>query len=181
MTEPVRRVHFFTGQLLTPDDLQAEQDYHRRMRYLHNRLLGHGVVDGLDVSAGDDSTVVVSPGLAIDPCGREIVVVEEVRIPVPAATSSDASLDVVATWAEEPDGYVASLGVDAEEPSFTRWLERPDLALVPTGESPEDAVLLARLTLTAEATHCDHSPRRTWPARTQVAPAPSDGTGATSD
>src|SRR5688572_33219022 len=75
---PPERVHFFDGQLLGRDDFRAEQDYHRRMRYLHNRLLhGWGVVEGFAVDA-DDGGVPVGPGVAIDSLGRELV------LPAPA-------------------------------------------------------------------------------------------------
>ncbi|CAN5649298.1 hypothetical protein BH10ACT10_BH10ACT10_14750 [soil metagenome] len=42
--------NFFDGMVLTPADLAAEQEYHRGMRYLHNRLRGHGTVSGLAVA-----------------------------------------------------------------------------------------------------------------------------------
>jgi len=48
MSDPIERVHFTSGQLLSVDDLRTEQDYHRRMRWLHNRMLhGTGVVSGV--------------------------------------------------------------------------------------------------------------------------------------
>jgi hypothetical protein len=163
MTDPVRRVHYFFGQLLTPDDLQTEQDYHREMRYLHNRLLGHGVVHGLDVTVGEGSTVVVSPGLAIDPCGREIVLTDDVPIDVRDGTEPDGSLDLIATWHQEPDSFVVSIDEGAGEAAFSRWLERPRLALVPLGEAPAESVLLGRVLLSGgEVTAVDFSGRSTW-------------------
>jgi hypothetical protein len=55
------RPHFFTGQLLTADDLQAEQDYFRGKSRLHHRLLhGWGIVSGLGVSIDQGATLVVS-------------------------------------------------------------------------------------------------------------------------
>jgi hypothetical protein len=168
MTHPVRRVHYFYGQLLTSEDLQAEQDYHREMRYLHNRLLGHGVVTGLDVTVADDGTVVVGAGLAIDRFGREIV--------LPVATTaaatcigSDGWWDVVITWQEQPDGFVAPRDdcgeseESEESPDFTRWLETPDLALAPTGEAPAAALVLGRVLITdGAATSVDASGRGCW-------------------
>lgn len=71
------RVRFFAGQLLTAADFEAEETYHREMRRLHNRSLhGVGIVEGLQVSAGDSQNggVVVSPGFALDGFGNEIVV-----------------------------------------------------------------------------------------------------------
>ena len=49
MADPPRRVNFVEGLLLTAADLAAEQEYHRGMRYLHNRLHGYGTVSGLEV------------------------------------------------------------------------------------------------------------------------------------
>lgn len=180
MTDPVRRVNFFFGQRLTAEDLQAEQDYHRQMRYLHNRLLGQGVVDGLEVTAGDGgSTVVVSPGLAIDGFGRELVVPQDVRLELSDDTDPDGSLDVTATWAEEPEAFVASLdgtadgatdGAAAEtddDPEdgtdFTRWLEQPRLTLVRPGECETEALVLARVRLSAgTVSGVDAGPRSVW-------------------
>jgi hypothetical protein len=79
----VERTHFFAGQLLTAADLEREQTYLREKRFLHNRRLhGFGVVDGLAVVPAPDGAyaVVVEPGLALDGCGREIVVAEPCRV-----------------------------------------------------------------------------------------------------
>jgi hypothetical protein len=73
------RPRFFAGQLLTADDLAAEQDYQRDRIDRRNRVLhGAGVVEGLEVSVDDDGDggphVAVAPGLAFDRVGREIFV-----------------------------------------------------------------------------------------------------------
>lgn len=74
------RMHYFMGRHLTARDFTDEQAYHRTHRLFHNRLLhGWGVVCGLDVrehTREDCRTkyVEVTPGVAIDCCGREIVV-----------------------------------------------------------------------------------------------------------
>ena len=73
------RVRYFAGQIMTEEDLTAEQAYHRAKHRSHNRYLhGSGVVCGLQVEATKptSSSVVVQPGVAIDCCGREILVVE---------------------------------------------------------------------------------------------------------
>lgn len=79
----LRRVHFFAGQLLTAEDLEAEQEYNldrlrRRNRFLH----GWGVVAGLGVSIEAGTTVVVEPGLAIDCAGHELVLEAQQRLPI---------------------------------------------------------------------------------------------------
>jgi hypothetical protein len=77
------RVRFFAGQLMTEADFTAEQAYHRAKHRSHNRYLhGSGVVCGLQVEATKpaSSSVVVQPGVAIDCCGREILVVDPVVV-----------------------------------------------------------------------------------------------------
>ena len=78
-----KRVRFFSGQLLSAGDLQAEQDYVRDRLRRHNRWLhGWGVVGGLAVSVGRGE-IVVAPGLAIDGLGNEIEVCEPAHWPLP--------------------------------------------------------------------------------------------------
>lgn len=73
---PFERPRFFTGRLLAADDLQREQDYFRDKARLRNRFLhGWGIVTGLGVSL-DQGAVVVSPGLALDCAGNELVLPE---------------------------------------------------------------------------------------------------------
>jgi hypothetical protein len=72
----LKRPSFFAGELLTADDLQAEQSYLRELRWLHNKHLhGFGIVSGLEVEVGGGNNfhVVVSPGFALDAYGRELI------------------------------------------------------------------------------------------------------------
>ncbi len=74
------RMNYFTGRHLAARDFEDEQKYHRTHRFLHNRMLhGWGVVCGLAVTPHGQPDcrnryVNVSPGMAIDCCGREIIV-----------------------------------------------------------------------------------------------------------
>jgi hypothetical protein len=70
------RPRYFYGQLLDVRHFESEQDYFKRKLWMLNRMVsGFGVVCGLDVQPGEkDNTIVVMPGLALDKCGREIVV-----------------------------------------------------------------------------------------------------------
>jgi hypothetical protein len=78
------RIRYFTGRHMTARDFRDADAYHRTYRYLHNRVLhGAGIACGLQVERhwraecrGD--RVVVRCGLAIDCCGREIVVPRDV-------------------------------------------------------------------------------------------------------
>lgn len=72
---PYERNKYFYGKLLSVDDFEAEQKYMNDKRRLINRFMhGCGVVCGLDVVAVSDDTVSLEAGLALDFCGREIVV-----------------------------------------------------------------------------------------------------------
>lgn len=84
-----KRPPYFSGQLLDAATFQAEQNYFREKRRLHNRRLhGVGIVSGLAVtiSAADDqggSHVIVEPGYAIDPLGEEISLADGARLALP--------------------------------------------------------------------------------------------------
>lgn len=70
------RNRYFYGKLLDVVHFELEQDYSNGKRWLLNRLVsGYGVVCGLDVQPADKIRgVKVTPGIAIDRAGREIVV-----------------------------------------------------------------------------------------------------------
>jgi len=77
----VARMNYFYGQLLTQRDLFTEQRYHLELRRLIQReAFGTGTVAGLRVeSAGPtaDTSVFVHAGLALDPDGRELLLVNK--------------------------------------------------------------------------------------------------------
>jgi len=78
----LERNRYFYGKLMTVRDFDTEQRYVRAHRHLHNQSLhGSGVVCGLTVvpkgGVGNETKVVVQPGVALDCCGREIVVAKE--------------------------------------------------------------------------------------------------------
>lgn len=86
----LKRVRYFTGQLLSSEDLKAEQEYFREKLRRHNRILhGFGVVCGLNVSAPANDEppwqITVSPGYALTPGGDEIVVTEAVYLELDSA------------------------------------------------------------------------------------------------
>lgn len=72
---PSERVRYYPRQLLTADDMRAEQAYFLEKQRRHNRMLhGRGVVCGLQVAPSPDSStaVVICPGYALSPFGNEI-------------------------------------------------------------------------------------------------------------
>ena len=72
---PFERNRYFYGKMLTARDFETEQKYQNDKRRLINRaVLGAGIVCGLGVNAGDDTSLTVESGLALDYMGREIAV-----------------------------------------------------------------------------------------------------------
>jgi hypothetical protein len=94
--QPFSRVRYSYGQLLGAEDFTADQRYHLLRARLRNALLhGSGVVCGLDVTshALDDppsAELRCSPGLAIDPLGREILVAEPICLDITGLANNPA-------------------------------------------------------------------------------------------
>jgi hypothetical protein len=155
--DPPRRVHYFAGRMLSAEDLEAEQTYHRQMRYLANRLCGIGIAEGLEVTlAGRD--VEVSAGVAIDPLGRELVLTDPARVPLREPHAGEhRTWDLVLVWGEELDGPAP---VPSGEVAASWVVERPRVRLIPRGRAPDEAVLLARLQRTRTGVDVDGSVRR---------------------
>jgi len=93
MSEQIVRPVFFEGQILGATDLQATVEYSRGQEARHERYLHTwGIAWGLELSPKkkqievsgntiDYQEIWLSPGLAIDGLGREIVVPEAYRLP----------------------------------------------------------------------------------------------------
>jgi hypothetical protein len=81
------RTGYYMGKLLTARDFTEEQRYHVDHRRLHNLALhGWGTVCGLKVKPHPHCPslrIVVEPGLALDGCGREVRLLEEVELILP--------------------------------------------------------------------------------------------------
>lgn len=87
LAEPLRRVSYEAGMMLGLEATRDEQTYHRRRLTRHQYWLhGYGTLAGLNVSMDPDShendtddvlvRLQVSPGIAIDGLGREVLVHE---------------------------------------------------------------------------------------------------------
>jgi len=129
---PLQRINFFTGRLLTAQDLMAEQDYHREKQRRHNlHCHGYGVVDGLKVSIereASKSRVVVGPGVAITPTGDEVHLCAPVKVPLPAAS---VALQVGIRFAERFTGSIPVPGEPGTMPA--RVEEGCEVILEPLG------------------------------------------------
>jgi hypothetical protein len=137
-TQFLERLQFFNGQRLLASDLQSLESYNREMRELHNITMhASGVGSGYAVSGNKgDRQVTISPGYAIDACGREIVLTETDIEPVPPVAGDGQGnpvyydlavsypLDADLTPSETRDGICLPQGVVRlrEAPNFC-WLE----------------------------------------------------------
>jgi hypothetical protein len=85
-SQSLKRPRFFSGKLLTPEDLDLEQQYFRGKLKRHNRSLhGFGIVSGLKVTS-KSGQIIVAPGLALDCEGNELII-ESVQSIVPPASA----------------------------------------------------------------------------------------------
>ncbi|HLN63064.1 MAG TPA: hypothetical protein VK464_16120, partial [Symbiobacteriaceae bacterium] len=73
------RTAYYPGQFLTDRELTNDQTYAAEKRRVQNRVLhGHGVVSGLEVGLSDQAGwVTIQPGLALDPFGNELRLLQE--------------------------------------------------------------------------------------------------------
>lgn len=79
------RPRFFSGQLLTESELNAEQEYVIKKNRLHNLYLhGWGVVCGLELTCHPSCKgwIRITEGYAIAPCGDDIVLCKDVDFPL---------------------------------------------------------------------------------------------------
>ena len=80
-----KRARYFHGMLMTDRDFREEQIYHIKKRKMHNRNLhGWGVVCGLGIEAKtpNSSVIKITPGMALDCHGNEIIVCNDFEIDI---------------------------------------------------------------------------------------------------
>lgn len=100
-TTSLERVRYFPRQLITADDMRAEQDYFREKMRRHNRFLhGWGVVCGCQVEALEDAQhrwlVRVHGGYVVTPCGDEILIPE-------CIANKPVTFDLAGDWRQAYD------------------------------------------------------------------------------
>jgi hypothetical protein len=118
------RNRFYYGKLLDVFHFELEQNYFNTKRWLMNRLVaGYGVICGMNVELGpDNQSVIVTPGVAIDKCGREIIVCQRsapFRLPDPPQPPPPGAPGPSPGYAPRPPTPAAEAGPTAggEQPS----------------------------------------------------------------
>jgi hypothetical protein len=153
------RPRYFYGKVMTPQDFEEEQDYVRTKHRRHNRLLhGVGIVSGFGVSLGTEDgelVIVVSPGLAIDPTGEELVVCERVTVRLcPEETARYVTVGLVERPVD-PVPAPAGPGAAGSETEASRIEESAEVAVV--DDVPADRLVVARLIRDGDAADIDAS------------------------
>jgi hypothetical protein len=157
-TQFLERIQFFNGERLFAADLQAIEAFNREMRWLHNQSLHQpGVGSGYIVTGNiGDRQVVISPGYALDSCGREIILTESQTLAIPPkADNGDGGsvfYDLTVSYPSDSEltPSETQVGICSPTPGVVRLREAPIFCWVqlcddPTNRQPMDPILAKRI------------------------------------
>lgn len=114
-----KRVNPFKGLVIDVPTWADAHSYHRDQQRLHSISMHRcGIVVGLEVVAWNppDSSVVVYPGIAVDPDGNVIVVSEAQRFHI--RTEESGTAHIVVEYSEIPQEMTQSLDGEKAEPRY---------------------------------------------------------------
>ena len=95
------------------------------------------MVAGLDVGLTGGSAITVSPGLAVDAWGREIVVASPTTVLIPADVLATAGIvEVVLCYAEVDGDPTPAIGFDESPPEASTIREVPRIDVRPATDAP---------------------------------------------
>src|SRR4051794_29163271 len=145
----VKRLNYFDHQFLDEQDFKDEQAYHMEMRRLHNRLLhSWGIAAGLEVGRRGEKEIAILPGVAVDPNGREITLLDE---SVKDLTSFGANVQLWITIHYSDHYGEEDFQKFKGGEGFSRVTETPEIVINKNRPSPPGtAVILASVNLDAE-------------------------------
>ena len=147
------RGRYFDGQFLTSQDFVDEQRYHvDRLRRALDHLTVSGVCEGLDVAAAGAWKLKLSPGVAIDGAGRQLIALaarDAVDVPkdIPGGV-----VDVALYYAEVESRTHGGTSDEDGTRGASRFRELPALEFYAQNQAPThpEAVPLARLRITGD-------------------------------
>ncbi len=146
----LQRLRYRQGQMLRSQDFRDQAAIEAQLRWWHNRALhdAFGIAEGLDTMLGGQPghwSVTISPGLAYDCFGRELIVTHQQSSPLPHELSA-GRLTLLAQYpAGRSDGHQSPPagaclpGKGVPEEAEFRWRSS-------SGVTVRDGVQLARVT-----------------------------------
>ena len=131
MANEVKRMRYFDGLFLKQDEFSLDQEYHTRMRRLHNRYLhSWGIVAGLDVVMGPGlKEVTVKEGIALnktlvdgEDVSQEIIIVKDMKIDLSSFNAGE-SVYIYTSYAEKAADIVEEKGGEEEVNRILKQIE----------------------------------------------------------
>jgi hypothetical protein len=157
MANEVKRMRYFDGLFLKQDEFNLEQDYHIRMRRLHNgALFDWGVIKGLEVQAGPGvKEVTVTQGLALsritvndEELGQEIILPEDTALDL-SSYAANATVYISVAYLDEKADVVEEKGGTEE----IHWWEKAVLSHASTEPgNKQENIILAKVKMKADGT-----------------------------
>jgi hypothetical protein len=149
----VKRMNYFTHQLLHEQDFKDEQTYHVEMRRRHNRIFhSWGVVEGLEVRQHGEHEITIDPGMALDRSGREIILFESATRDLSSFShNSDAYITIGYLDQMDEVDHLSAGGIEG----YTRITETAEIHERRHDHLDEDALVLARVRLSDHG-HIEH-------------------------
>jgi hypothetical protein len=149
MSNEVKRMNYYDGLFLKADDFILEQNYHLRLRRLHNRYLhSPGIVTGLQVKPGSGPKVIVTEGMALnrtlvdgEEVSQEILLYQDYELDLSKYKAGD-NIYITIGYQEELEGKDEQKG-DKELHIWERSIIS-HAAAVPA--NPDQNLVLARVT-----------------------------------
>ncbi|NLW46366.1 MAG: hypothetical protein GXY86_03370 [Firmicutes bacterium] len=152
----VKRMRYFDGLFLRQEEFNLEQEYHIRMRRLHNHNLHtHGIIDGLEVTVnGDQQSVTVAPGMALvkvydweheEEVNQEVILKDPVNLDFLNTNlgNQDCEVYLYLAYTQEKDFIAEECG--GKEP--IHWWEKPVVDYEKTWSDDPVKLLLAKVSL----------------------------------
>lgn len=141
----IERVNYFTGEALLTADFQCEQEYMRETGAIgRSSLYTYGIAHGLDVSMPASNAaltlaqVEVSPGVAIDSLGRQIILTQRCVLPL-REVENGATYFITINYHEVYADYSDETG----SAGYKRVIEQPELRCLRNLDQPGLYILLA--------------------------------------
>ncbi|WP_135534607.1 hypothetical protein [Halostella pelagica] len=157
---------FFKGKLMTPRDMEAEQEYHaERLQTITRLVTGSGILQGLGVQSitetDDGLDVTIEPGFALDGNGRPIVVEQVATKSLPSPSGNEVHLYLrynevametvpvpdtteAADESATPNRVVEVFELTYQESPPENTIDVPDVELPRIGDDGVDREALAR-------------------------------------